>query len=102
VAFRQLARQQSCHPSLQFTSRPRHAAKAARALRFLLGEDNQQEAPAMQQNTLDYGAFIRDINGNYVMARPATEAELIAQATAIVETRLRGDRPSNSAPDLLS
>ena len=53
---------------------PRHAEKAARALRFLLGEDNQQEALAMQQNKLDFGAFIRDANGNYAMARPATEA----------------------------
>ena len=70
---------------------PRHAAKAARALRFLLGEDNQQEALAMQQNKLDFGAFIQDANGNYAMARPATEAELIAQAAAILETRLRGE-----------
>ena len=64
---------------------------AARALRFLHGEDNQQEAHAMQQNKLDFGAFIRDANGNYAMARPATEAELIAQASAILETRLRGE-----------
>ena len=45
----------------------------------------------MQQNKLDFGAFIRDANGNYAMARPATEAELIAQASAILQTRLRGE-----------
>jgi len=45
----------------------------------------------MQQNKLDFGAFIRDANGHYAMSRPATEAELIAQASAILETRLRGE-----------
>ena len=45
----------------------------------------------MQQNKLDFGAFIRDANGYYAMMRPATEAELIAQASAILETRLRGE-----------
>ena len=49
----------------------------------------------MQQNRLDFGAFIRDAGGNYTMARPATEAELIAQAAAILEARLRGEPLSN-------
>lgn len=44
----------------------------------------------MQQTTLDFGAFIRDANGNYIQNRPATERELIAQAAAILESRLRG------------
>ena len=54
-------------------------------------------ALAMQQNKLDFGAFIQDANGNYAMMRPATEAELIDQASAILQTRLRGE--PLSSPD---
>lgn len=44
----------------------------------------------MQQNNFDFGAFIKDRNGLYSSARPATEAELIAAATAALEARICG------------
>lgn len=49
----------------------------------------------MQQNKLDFGAFIRDAGGHYATTRPATEAELIAQAATILESRLRGEALSS-------
>jgi DNA repair protein RadC len=70
---------------------------AARPLRFSPGEDNHQEAHIMQRKKLDKGAFIRDASGKYATARPATEAELIAQAAAILETRQRGKALSSPA-----
>ena len=43
----------------------------------------------MNQNPLDFGAFIQDGYGNYETLRPASECEILAQARTILESRVR-------------
>jgi DNA repair protein RadC len=44
----------------------------------------------MRRTSPDYGAFVKDRRGKYTLARPATEAELLATAATILEARIVG------------